>query len=151
MDPALLAFMLKNVTGKEPSGEDGAALQALASLVEKLMKDDDDDGARATLLRLQRERRRRIAERRVAAFQRTMQQFSRRNAFVAGALGACECWGMDVSCPHCGGAGGPGAYEPEVAAFDALVTPLLAQRTHLVRDHLARVRGDEPGPDIAVH
>jgi hypothetical protein len=60
----------------------------------------------------------------VAHIQRLLQHMADRNAFLAGALGACECWGADGRCSRCGGRGTPGTFDPDASAFALLVLPL---------------------------
>ena len=49
-----------------------------------------------------------------------------RMSALAAALGACaRCWGEDVSCPRCGGAGEPGAWVPDRNEFRHYVLPAL--------------------------
>jgi len=50
-----------------------------------------------------------------------------RNADLAAALGACDCWGDRVDCPICDGAGGPGWTRPEAGLFAAYVHPALSE------------------------
>ena len=163
MDPALLALLMQHGNGADAAGasatpgtpDRAAALQAVAQLLGKLVSDDDDDDARERrrqARQLALARRREEAARRVALVRRTVAQLSRRNAFVAGALGACECWGMDVGCAKCGGSGEPGAFEPVGDAFDALVLPLLERRSAMVREALGRTRDDgEMEGQVTVH
>lgn len=49
-----------------------------------------------------------------------------RNDALAYALGACAlCWGGDVECPICGGAGQPGFTAPDQRSFKQLLAPVL--------------------------
>jgi hypothetical protein len=49
-----------------------------------------------------------------------------RNDALAYALGACAlCWGSDVECPICGGAGQPGFTAPDQRSFKQLLAPVL--------------------------
>jgi hypothetical protein len=49
-----------------------------------------------------------------------------RNAIIAAALGACrECWGEELECPECKGAGGPGWIAPDPTAFETWVAPAI--------------------------
>ncbi len=50
---------------------------------------------------------------------------SRRNEFLASALGACRCWGRSADCPHCGGRGRPGSFNVDESAFNEVVLPLI--------------------------
>lgn len=66
-------------------------------------------------------RRLRRRLRRVAAEATQLREWNRA---LAGALGACDhCWGADMLCPRCRGAGEPGSYAPERPLFDRLVLP----------------------------
>ena len=48
----------------------------------------------------------------------------RRNDVLADALGACpDCWGADLACDTCGGAGRPGSELPDPHLFAAWVAP----------------------------
>lgn len=42
---------------------------------------------------------------------------------LAGALGACACWGRDPGCPSCAGDGGPGWERPDPALYAEFVAP----------------------------
>ncbi|HEY3002746.1 MAG TPA: hypothetical protein VGJ44_10395, partial [Kribbellaceae bacterium] len=42
---------------------------------------------------------------------------------LAGALGACACWGRDPGCPSCAGKGGPGWEGPDPALYAEFVVP----------------------------
>jgi Bacterial Ig-like domain (group 2) len=44
---------------------------------------------------------------------------------LAAALGACDCWGQDVGCPVCEGAGSPGWLPPDRHLFAAYVYPAM--------------------------
>ena len=49
-----------------------------------------------------------------------------RNDALAYALGACAlCWGSDIECPICGGAGVPGFLAPDQQSFKQLLAPVL--------------------------
>jgi hypothetical protein len=49
-----------------------------------------------------------------------------RNLVIAAALGGCgECWGEDLECPECKGAGRPGWNAPDPAAFETWVAPAI--------------------------
>jgi hypothetical protein len=52
-----------------------------------------------------------------------------RNAVLAGALGACACWGEVPTCPECAGRGTVAWRRPDRAAFDRFVRPVV-QRLH---------------------
>lgn len=47
---------------------------------------------------------------------------------LACALGACpNCWGTINDCEDCGGAGRPGAFNPDRACFDHFVMPVITR------------------------
>lgn len=47
---------------------------------------------------------------------------------MARAVGACaNCWGACPDCEDCGGIGRPGAFDPDRAAFDRYVLPVLTR------------------------
>jgi len=48
-----------------------------------------------------------------------------RNQRVARALGACECFGEDITCAYCAGRGSSGWKLPDRQEFEALVRPTL--------------------------
>lgn len=50
-------------------------------------------------------------------------ELAARDAALAAALGACECWGADADCPACGGAGEPGWMLPDSRLFAHYVHP----------------------------
>lgn len=129
MDPAVLSAVMENMAS---GGDKAAALRSFAQLCGQLMNDEDEDEDRRAK---DMERRRRSAWKRLSRLHDAMQRLSRRNAFVAGALGACECWGMNLSCERCGGRGSAGAFEPVPEAFETLVVPLLRSRAALLREH----------------
>lgn len=55
-----------------------------------------------------------------------LEMLRERNDALAQALGACAlCWGGDVECPNCGGAGQPGFTTPDPQSFKQLVAPVL--------------------------
>jgi hypothetical protein len=145
MDPALLGAMLESVTN---GGDKAAVLRTFAQLCTQLMNDGDDD---------EDERKKDMAKRRKRAWKRlsrlhtAMEHLDQRNAFVAGALGACECWGMNVSCEKCEGRGKPGAFEPVPEAFKTLVVPLLRSRAALLRQHLDDTTARKGKRDAASH
>jgi hypothetical protein len=55
----------------------------------------------------------------------THQLLTSRNSQVAAALGACDCWGQNTSCPVCYGDGGPGWATPDEVLFNSYVGPAL--------------------------
>jgi hypothetical protein len=48
-----------------------------------------------------------------------------RNSLLAAALGACDCWGDDPSCPFCDGSGTSGWMPPDRQLFADLVEPAI--------------------------
>lgn len=58
---------------------------------------------------------------------------------LASALGACDCWGLQETCPTCGGDGFPGWSDPDVALFQEYVGPAAAR--------LSIIWDDQPGGD----
>ena len=49
------------------------------------------------------------------------------NVLLAGALGACDCWGQDADCRICSGQGSSGWVEPNTALYDEYVAPAVRQ------------------------
>lgn len=49
------------------------------------------------------------------------------NTVFSSAVGACECWGEDDSCQHCGGKGKPGHFQVDENAFREYVMPCMEQ------------------------
>lgn len=58
---------------------------------------------------------------------------------LAGALGACDCWGQDGACPICSGQGSPGWVDPNTELFDQYVAP--AVRRVRARDETTTMGG----------
>jgi hypothetical protein len=55
-----------------------------------------------------------------------LEMLRERNDALAHALGACAlCWGGDIECPVCGGAGQPGFMAPDQRSFKQLLAPVL--------------------------
>jgi hypothetical protein len=52
-----------------------------------------------------------------------------RDAALAAALGACDCWGEDADCPICRGLGAPGWELPDRRLFATYVRPALRALT----------------------
>jgi hypothetical protein len=151
MDPAILAALSQGLTGNTASGSpDGAGLTVLVQAIAKMLADDDDDGGNTKAKESELALRRRRAWKRLSHIQRTMSLMAKRNAFVAGALGACECWGADVSCARCRGAGSPGTFEPVPSAYETLVVPLLRRRAGMLRERIDRERAEMSNQDAAV-
>ena len=46
-----------------------------------------------------------------------------RNSDLAAAVGACDCWGDDTTCPYCEGVGTPGWMPPDRRLFAQYVYP----------------------------
>lgn len=49
------------------------------------------------------------------------------NALLAGALGACKCWGMQADCETCGGKGTTGWTKPDQQLFETIVEPAIVK------------------------
>ena len=60
-----------------------------------------------------------------------------RSILLAAALGACDCWGEDVGCPACAGAGSVGWVPPDPQLYAEYVAPAVR-----------RTSPDVPTPDI---
>jgi hypothetical protein len=142
MDTAQLTTMIATMTGRP----DDPTVQGFAQLLASALGDDDVVEQRA----MQRARRRRAAMQQVAHIQRLMQHMGDRNRFIAGALGACECWGADGRCSRCAGRGGPGTFDPDASAFALLVLPLARAHPELFdplsADATAGSIHDDTGP-----
>lgn len=67
-----------------------------------------------------------------------------RNAMLAAALGACECWGEDPRCPVCAGDGAAGWSEPDPDLYAAYVGPVRRPRTPTTDRASAREEPDLP-------
>lgn len=50
---------------------------------------------------------------------------------LAGALGACDCWGLNEECKLCGGEGRSGFFIPDQVCFDHYVAPLMNQKLNM--------------------
>lgn len=123
-DAAALGSLLGTLT----QGDAAPLVKGLAEMIGVLGSDESSGGGHAE----------RTARRRRAAIRlrRALQRLSERNALLADALGACECWAEDPECTTCGGTGHPGYYQPGQAAFASVVAPLLRSRKDLVREFL---------------
>jgi hypothetical protein len=66
-----------------------------------------------------------------------------RDAALAAALGACDCWGEHEHCPICGGAGTPGWELPDRQLFAEYVYPALRALTQRDAPRPARGRTSE--------
>jgi hypothetical protein len=60
------------------------------------------------------------------------------NLLLAGALGACECWGLRADCDLCRGHGSAGWTEPIPELFDEFVGPALARLSDVAADNLGQ-------------
>lgn len=60
------------------------------------------------------------------------QHLSDRDALLAAALGACECWGDDSDCAVCGGDGVSGWTEPDDELYATYVRPAVRRRAGTV-------------------
>jgi hypothetical protein len=49
------------------------------------------------------------------------------NILLAGALGACECWGLQADCDMCRGRGSAGWLQPNLELFEEFVGPAIAK------------------------
>jgi hypothetical protein len=127
MDSNKLGTLVQTIAQGSPT----PMVQGIAQALSLAMDGEDDD----------LEQRRQRARKRLARIKRTLALMAQRNALLAGALGACECWGADADCDTCEGQGAPGFFEPVPAAFEAMVVPLLRARRDLVR---AIFEGDRP-------
>lgn len=116
----------------ETVGQGNPMVKGVADLLMSALGEDDE----AEVKEKDRQQRRLRAQRRLRRIQRTIQTHGRRNAFLAGALGACVCWGENPACQDCGGEGKAGLFEPDPAAFEAIVAPLFDSRRELVEERL---------------
>lgn len=71
-----------------------------------------------------------------ARLERSCRLLTRRLDRLAGALGACRCWGRNPACRWCAGQGRAGALEIDAAAFEELVLPLFQARPELFLRHV---------------
>jgi hypothetical protein len=126
LDPTAVSALVESMGGGNPM------VKGVTELLISALGEDDEDEQRER----ERQRRRLRAQQRLRRIQRAMQAHGRRNAFLAAALGACECWGEDGGCRQCGGEGRAGCYEPDPAAFAAIVAPLFEERRELVQEYL---------------
>jgi len=55
-----------------------------------------------------------------------LEELEARDAVLAIALGACECWGQCADCPMCGGVGTPGWVLPDEQFYLAYVHPAVS-------------------------
>jgi hypothetical protein len=67
------------------------------------------------------------------------------STILAAALGACDCWGLQVDCPFCQGTGSSGWISPDLELFQELVGPAV---TRLIKADIddGPVTGDDPEP-----
>jgi hypothetical protein len=66
------------------------------------------------------------------------------NLLLAGALGACECWGLRVDCDVCRGRGSAGWTEPVPELFYEFVGPAIAKLPDVPADDLGQPASAEP-------
>jgi hypothetical protein len=122
-------------------------IRGFAGLMSSLMQPEQSDvRARSVRHRLKLQLRR--LARRLAEMERCLRErdkriklLARRNQFMAGALGACDCFGQLPDCDRCSGTGAPGTYEPASAAFEVLVAPLLRVRPDFIQSHASSGTG----------
>jgi hypothetical protein len=57
---------------------------------------------------------------------------------LAGALGACDCWGLNEACKICEGKGRSGFFMPDQTCFDHYVAPLLNQKLNMPKTRPAQ-------------
>lgn len=75
------------------------------------------------------------------------EEVRRRVEELAAALGACPvCFGDDLLCPTCHGAGEPGARAPDPVAFRRFVVPALDRARAVMRRTAARRPWPQPTP-----
>ncbi|MBB1492720.1 MULTISPECIES: hypothetical protein [unclassified Paracoccus (in: a-proteobacteria)] len=75
------------------------------------------------------------------------EEVRRRLEELAAALGACPlCFGEDLLCPTCHGAGEPGARAPDPVAFPRFVVPALDRARAVMRRTAARRPWPQPTP-----
>jgi hypothetical protein len=55
----------------------------------------------------------------------TYEDLVERNSVFAAAVGACDCWGEQVDCPYCGGAGVAGWVDPDDALLATYIYPAM--------------------------
>jgi hypothetical protein len=92
-----------------PPGTIPTAYAPLVQLVQTMVMDDgSDDDAPLERRVAQLLRRVRAQQRRLARARRTIRAYRAQNRLLARAHGACECWGGNPSCGHCGGRGAAG-------------------------------------------
>lgn len=127
LDPAAFGALVESV------GQGNPMVKHVTDLLMSALGDDDE----AEEKEKERQQRRLRAQQRLRRIQRVIRTHGRRNAFLAGALGACECWGEDPACRVCDGEGQAGLFEPDPAAFEAIVAPLFENRRELVEERLA--------------
>jgi hypothetical protein len=128
LDPTAMGALMETV------GQGNPMVKGVADLLMSALGDDDESQEK------ERQQRRERARERLRRIQRTIQAHARRNTFLAGALGACECWGEDPDCTSCRGQGKAGFFEPDPTAFKAIVAPLIASRRRALA---ARLEGGE--------
>jgi hypothetical protein len=65
-----------------------------------------------------------------------------RNVLLASAVGACECWGDDIDCRTCAGAGSAGWMDPDAELFGELIAPALERMSQRANGHCEQKEGD---------
>jgi hypothetical protein len=76
------------------------------------------------------------------------EQLVERNAVLALALGACDCWGQQPDCPICDGAGEPGWVPPDRTMFASYVYPAVRAIKGLGASPVAGRRARKPTEEI---
>lgn len=130
VDPARLGELLRHLS----EGSSDPTVPQVVQLLLQFLTDDEEDRPdhRLDMARVRRENRRLL---------RHVHLLERRNQLVAGAMGACSCWGADPDCEECAGEGAPGYRHPAPTAFEALVVPLVRAQRDAVLEIL---RNDAP-------
>jgi hypothetical protein len=127
LDPAAVGALMETV------GHGNPMVKGVTDLLISALGDDVEQAGEQEKARQLRRLR---AQDKLRRIQRVIQAHVRRNAFLAGALGACVCWGENARCRACGGEGRAGFFEPDPAAFAAIVAPLFEDRRELVEEYL---------------
>jgi hypothetical protein len=102
--------------GSGSTAPDELIAAAVANWVTGLIKEPDPDGDRAAGSSA------RSVE--LASYE----VLAERNALLAAALGACDCWGEQPDCPLCQGLGAPGWSRPDRVLFAQYIAPALRAR-----------------------
>jgi hypothetical protein len=100
---------ISSLVGALPEGTIPPKYAPLLQLLGSMLKDeqdDDDPAGPGTSREVARLRSRLEAQtRRLAQAHRMIRAYRDQNRLLARAHGACECWGGNQACPHCGGRG----------------------------------------------